>query len=132
MQASGTFDVTLTTQEHQEGVGDASIIRMSISKVFHGDLEGRSLGQMLSALTGVSGSAGYVAIERVEGTLGGRSGAFVLQHNGVMNRGEQGVTIAVIPDSGTGELAGITGSMTISIAEGRHSYTLDYTLGTPA
>jgi hypothetical protein len=129
MQASGTFEVTLTPQEHREGVGHASIGRMAISKVFHGDLEATSMGEMLAAGTGVKGSAGYVAIERVAGTLNGRSGTFALQHTGIMDRGTPSLTITVVPDSATGDLAGLAGSLTIAIADGKHSYTLDYTLG---
>src|SRR5271165_4091355 len=100
---------------------------MSIDKQFHGDLEGTSKGEMLGAMTEVKGSAGYVAIERVTGTLNGRSGTFVLQHSGTMTRGTQHMTITVVPDSGTGGLAGISGSMTIIIKEGgKHFYEFEY------
>src|SRR6185369_12327542 len=85
-------------------------------------------GEMLSAMTGVKGSAGYVAIERVSATLNGRRGTFVLQHNATMNRGEPFLNIIVVPDSGSGELAGLSGSMRIIIADGRHSYEFDYSL----
>jgi len=101
---------------------------MSIDKQFHGDLEGTSKGEMLTAGTGVKGSAGYVAIERVSGTLNGRSGTFVLQHSGTMTHGEPHLTITVVPDSGTGELAGLAGTMSILIAGGNHSYDFEYTL----
>jgi hypothetical protein len=101
---------------------------MSIDKQFHGDLEATSKGEMLSAGTGVTGSAGYVAIERVSGTLHGRAGAFVLQHSGIMTRGEPQLTVTVVPDSGTGELVGLAGEMAILIADGKHSYEFDYTL----
>jgi hypothetical protein len=101
---------------------------MSIDKQFHGDLRATSKGEMLTAGTGVEGSAGYVAIEQVDGTLHGRSGTFVLQHSGTMARGVPQLTITVVPDSGTGELAGLAGKMTIEIADGRHSYDLEYTL----
>jgi hypothetical protein len=101
---------------------------MSIDKQFHGDLEGTSKGEMLTAGTGVKGSAGYVAIERVVGTLNGRSGAFALQHSGTMTRGAPQLTIAVVPDSGTGQLTGLSGKMTIQIAEGKHSYEFEYSL----
>jgi hypothetical protein len=125
--ANGPFDVKLTPQEDK--VGDPAIGRMSIDKQFHGDLEGTSKGQMLASMSSVKGSAGYVAIEKVTGTLQGRSGTFVLQHNATMDRGTPNLTIIVIPDSGTGELQGLTGKMTINIAaEGKHSYDFEYTL----
>jgi hypothetical protein len=101
---------------------------MSIDKQFHGDLEATSKGQMLAAGTEVQGSAGYVAIERVSGTLGGRSGTFALQHSGTMTRGEPQLIITVVPDSGTGQLVGLAGTMTITIADGKHQYGFDYTL----
>ncbi len=103
-----------------------------MEKQFHGDLEATSKGEMLSAGGSVKGSAGYVAIERVSGTLHGRAGTFVLQHSGVMTRGAPGLTVSVVPDSGTGELAGLAGTMSIVIAEGKHSYELTYTLDAPA
>jgi hypothetical protein len=102
---------------------------MLIDKRFGGDLEATSKGQMLAVRTKVEGSAGYVALERVEGTLAGRAGSFVLQHSGTMTRGAQQLSIAVVPDSGTGELEGLAGQMRINIADGRHSYEFDYTLG---
>jgi hypothetical protein len=101
---------------------------MSIDKQFHGNLVGSSKGQMLTAGTSVKGSAGYVAIEQVTGTLHGRSGAFVLQHSGTMTRGAPQLIVSVVPDSGTGELAGLTGTLTIAIADGKHSYDFDYAL----
>jgi hypothetical protein len=125
--ASGTFDVKIKPQADQ-GVGDPTVGRMSIDKQFHGDLEGTSLGQMLAAMTDVKDSAGYVAIERVKGVLKGRSGTFALQHTGVMNRGVPGLIITVVPDSGTGQLTGLTGTMTIDIVDGKHFYGFDYTL----
>lgn len=102
--------------------------RMRIDKQFHGPLTATSLGQMLSAGTPVKGSAPYVALERVSGTLDGKSGAFVLHHTGVMNRGDGTLSIAVVPDSGTGALAGIAGTMTITIEAKQHHYSFDYTL----
>ena len=124
--ANGTFEVKLTPQPVD---GDAPAIgRMSIDKQFHGDLEGASKGQMLAAMTSVKGSAGYVAIEQVTGTLHGRSGAFVLQHSGTMTRGAPQLIVSVVPDSGTGELAGLTGTLTIAIADGKLSYDFEYTL----
>ena len=126
--ASGTFDVTIKPQAPEEHVGDPTIGRMSIDKHFHGDLEGTSLGQMLAAMTDVKDSAGYVAIERVKGTLKGRAGTFALQHTGTMNRGAPGLVITVVPDSGTEQLAGLSGTMTINIVDGKHFYEFDYTL----
>lgn len=126
--AQGTFEVKLTPQAPDHDIGDATLGRMAIDKQFHGDLEATSVGTMLSAGTSVNGSAGYVAIERVSGSLHGRSGTFVLQHNGIMNRGEAQLTITVVPDSGTEQLAGLAGSMAIMIADGQHSYDFEYTL----
>ena len=127
-RASGTFEVKLTPQTIEGGLADDKFGQMAIDKQFHGDLEATSRGVMLSALTAVENSAGYVAIERVSGTLKGRSGTFVLQHNGLMNRGKQKLTIAVVPDSGADQLAGLSGRMTITIADGKHSYEFEYTL----
>jgi hypothetical protein len=127
--ASGTFEVKLNPQPSEDNVGDPAIGRMSIDKQFFGDLEGTSKGQMLATHTAAEGSAGYVAIERVSGTLHGRSGTFALQHNGVMSRGDGQLTINVVPDSGTGELEGLGGKMTIHIVDGRHAYEFEYTLG---
>lgn len=127
-RASGTFDVKLNPLEAYGGATDPMLGRMSIDKTFRGDLEATSVGEMLTGMTSVKGSAGYVAIERVSGTLQGRTGTFMLHHNGLMSRGAQQLVIGVVPDSGTGELAGITGSMTIEIADGKHSYTFEYSL----
>ncbi len=127
-RASGTFEVELNPQVPDDKVGDASVGRMSIDKQFHGDLEATSKGQMLTVMTDVKGSAGYVAMERVTGTLHGHSGTFALQHSGTMTRGAQGLTVTVVPDSGTGELIGIAGKMTIDIVDGKHSYGFEYTL----
>ena len=124
--AAGPFDVTVSPQG-QPGVADGVTTgRMAIDKRYHGDLEGTGVGEMLSALTATEGSAGYVAIERVTGTLHGRSGSFVVQHSGTMARGAQALTIGVVPDSGTGELAGIAGTMRIRIEERKHFYEFDY------
>ena len=124
--ASGAFDVKVTPQAAEDG--DAGLGRMSIDKQFHGDLEGTSKGQMLSAMGSVKGSAGYVAIERVTGTLKGRTGSFVLQHSGTMTRGAPQLSVTVVPDSGTGQLEGLAGAMTIKINDGKHSYEFEYTL----
>ena len=129
-RASGTFEVKLDPQEDK--AGDPTLGRMSLDKQFHGDLEATSKGQMLTAGTAVQGSAGYVAIERVSGTLKGRSGTFALQHSGTMTRGTPQLTITVVPDSGTGQLAGLAGRMTINIADGKHSYEFEYTLAEAA
>ena len=126
MHASGTFEVKLTPQPADSGA--PAVGRMSIDKQFHGDLEATSKGQMLAAVTSVKGSAGYVAIEQVTGSLRGRSGTFVLQHSGTMTRGTPQQIVSVVPDSGTGELVGLTGTMTITIADGKHSYDFEYTL----
>lgn len=128
MHANGAFEVTLTPQTPEENVGDPTVGRMAIDKQFHGDLEATSKGQMLAAMTDVKGSAGYVAIERVTGELHGRRGTFALQHNGMMNRGVPELTITVVPDSGTDQLAGLAGRMTIDIVDGKHSYSFEYTL----
>jgi len=130
MHAAGTFDVKLTPQPPEDKTEGSTLGRMSIDKQFHGDLEATSKGEMLSAMTAVKGSAGYVAIERISGTLQGRSGTFVLQHTGTMTRGEPLLTITVVPDSGTGQLAGLAGKMTIKIENGKHFYEFEYTLAT--
>ncbi len=125
--ASGTFEVKLTPLA--EDGSSSGLGRMSIDKQFHGDLEGTSNGSMLSsAATIVKGSGGYVAMERVTGSLKGRSGSFVLQHSGTMTRGTPHLSVTVVPDSGTGQLTGLAGSMTIKIDAGKHSYDFEYTL----
>jgi hypothetical protein len=127
-QASGTFEVKLTPQAQDSESEDSTPGRMLISKQFHGDIEASSNGQMLTAITAVEGSAGYVAIERVIGTLNGLSGSFVLQHNATMTRGEPQLNIIVVPDSGTDQLVGLAGRMLINITDGKHSYDFEYTL----
>jgi hypothetical protein len=127
-QANGTFEVKLTPQGQDDKAEGSTLGRMTIDKQFHGDLEAAAKGQMLVAGTDVKSSAGYVAIERITGTLHGRGGSFVLQHSGIMTRGAPQQAIAVVPDSGSGQLAGLAGSMTVVIAGGKHSYTFDYTL----
>lgn len=127
--ATGTFDVKLTPVPFDDKPGDAGLGRMLSDKQFHGDLEGTSRGQMLSAGTGAKGSSGgYVALERVTGKLNGREGSFVLQHSGTMTRGTPQLTITVVPDSGTGQLVGLAGTFTIKIDNGKHSYDFEYTL----
>ncbi len=123
-QATGTFEVTMQPLSEAEAMPG----RMSLDKHFHGDLEAVGKGEMLTALTAVDGSAGYVAIERVTGTLDGRRGSFVFQHSGIMQRGEQQLSITVVPDSGTEQLTGVSGNFTLDIVEGQHLYTFDYEL----
>ena len=127
-RATGPFEVKLTSQATDEQAGAATLGRMSIAKQFHGDLEATSKGEMLTAGTSVQGSACYVAIERVSGTLYGRKGTFALQHSGTMTRGTPQLSITVVPDSGAGELVGLAGTMMILIADGKHSYDFEYTL----
>jgi len=128
--AAGSFDVKGTPQKPDNKEAEAAGFgRMSLDKQFHGDLAATSKGEMIGAMTEVKGSAGYVAMERVTGTLDGRTGTFVLQHSGTMKGGAQQLTITVVPDSGTAGLAGISGSMTIIIKEGgKHFYEFDYLL----
>ena len=128
-RATGTFEVKMSPQDQG---ADMPVGRMMIDKQFQGDLVGTSKGQMLMASSdSVKNSAGYVAIEKVTGTLNGRRGSFYLQHNGVMTRGVGELTITVIPDSGTDELTGLSGKMNIIIAEGKHSYEFEYSLAEP-
>jgi len=126
--ARGPFEVTMNVQSSDDPGGVSALARMSLDKRFHGDLEATSKGEMLSAGSSVKGSAGYVAIERVSGSLHGRTGTFVLQHSGSMNRGQPELTITVVPDSGTGELTGLAGRMSIQIVDKKHFYELEYTL----
>ena len=131
--ARGTFDVSLAPLDPPDDAGDGNRLgRMSIDKQIIGDLQASTRGQMLSSMSGTPGSAGYVAIERVTGVLAGRSGSFVLQHSGSMDRGAQSLAIHVVPDSGTGGLVGITGVFRLAIAGGVHSYELEYALPIPA
>ncbi len=131
-RATGPFDVKLTPQDPSDACRAAGVGRMSLNKQFHGELEAESHGDMLAVRTDVEkGSAGYVAMERVDGTLGGRRGTFVFQHSGTMNRGEPQLIVNVVPDSGTGDLVGLAGRMNIIIAEGKHSYDFEYTLAEP-
>ena len=127
-RASGTFEVKLDPQAPDDKVGDPTVGRLSIDKQFHGDLEATSKGQMLAVGTDVEGSAGYVAMERVTGTLQGHRGAFALQHSGTMTRGAPQLTITVVPDSGAGQLVGLAGKMTVHIVDGKHFYDFEYTL----
>mgnify|MGYP001594432692 CR=1 FL=1 len=126
-RASGTFNVKLTPLATYAGAEAPTLGRMSIDKQYQGDLTATGIGEMLTAGTATKGSAGYVAMERVTGTLQGRDGSFALQHSGTMTRGEGRLVITVVPDSGTGQLEGLTGTLAITSAAGKHSYDFDYT-----
>ncbi|MBI3522033.1 MAG: DUF3224 domain-containing protein [Chloroflexi bacterium] len=130
-RATGKFDVQLAPQPPYNAAEDSLLGRMSLDKRFHGDLDATSKGEMLTAGTSVDGSAGYVAIERVTGTLQGKQGGFTLLHSGTLMRGAPWLAVAVVPDSGTGELAGLSGTMSIEIVGGAHVYSFDYTLIDP-
>ncbi len=127
-RATGTFEVKLTPLASADAAEGATLGRMAIEKQFHGDLEATSKGEMLTAGTQVKGSAGYVALEKVNGALHGRTGTFVLQHGGTMTRGTPQLTVAVVPDSGTGQLTGLSGRMNIKVDGGKHSYEFEYAL----
>lgn len=125
---SGEFEVNMTPQPADDKSAGAAVGKFSLDKKFHGDLEATSKGEMLAVMTAVEGSAGYVAMEQVTGTLNGRSGTFALQHSGTMTRGTPQLSVTVVPDSGTGQLTGLAGQMTIKIDGGKHSYDFEYTL----
>jgi Protein of unknown function (DUF3224) len=124
-RARGTFEVRMTPQADNQAAS-AGLARMLLDKTLHGELDGTSKGQMLGAMTQVQGSAGYVAIERVVGTLAGRRGTFMLQHSGSMTRGQPNLTVTVVPDSGTEQLAGLAGTMAIIIEGTKHFYEFEY------
>jgi len=126
MHATGPFDVKVIPADEKSN--DPLLARMMLDKQYHGDLDATAKGQMLTAGTAIKGSGAYVAIEKVTGILHGRTGSFVLQHTGTMTQGAPQLTITVVPDSGTAQLAGIAGKMTITIADGKHSYDFEYTL----
>jgi hypothetical protein len=127
--ATGSFEVKLVPLD--SGFSDPSLGRMTIEKQYHGDLEATSLGQMLTARMGKQDSGGYVAIEKVSGALNGQAGTFILQHNGIMRGSIARLTVTVVPESGTGQLEGIAGEMSIKIeGAGKHSYNFEYTLPT--
>ncbi|GGP24797.1 DUF3224 domain-containing protein [Silvimonas amylolytica] len=130
-QVTGKFNVTITRLEPAEPDEEAALGRMGLDKRFEGPLTGSSKGQMLSAATNTVGSAGYVAMEKVTGTLDGLHGGFILQHAGSMNRGTPSLTVTVVPDSGSGELTGLIGRMGIRIENGQHFYDFSYTLPGP-
>lgn len=131
-RVTGSFEAKMTPQPPYDTSDGINLGRATVAKTFHGPLEATGSVEMLGAMTPVQGSAGYVAIERVVGTLEGRAGSFVLQHSAAMNRGQPQMAISVVPDSGTGDLKGLSGTMRIDIVESKHFYTLDYRLdGTP-
>jgi hypothetical protein len=127
-RATGSFEVALQPLPNHEVSEDGHFGRLLLIKKFSGDLTASARGQMLSAMTTVKGSAGYVAIDHVTGELDGRKGSFVLQHSGAMNRGAQSLSIMVVPDSGSGELTGISGTLSINIIDGKHFYDFIYSL----
>lgn len=130
--ARGPFEVKILPQPAEDQAAGAAVGRMHLDKQFHGDLEAQSQGQMLAFRSAVKGSAGYVAQELVTGALHGRRGTFVLQHTGVMTRGVGQLTVTVVPDSGTEELVGLSGTMAIEIVDGKHTYSFEHTLADPA
>jgi hypothetical protein len=127
-QASGTFDVKVIPQAPDDQSQETGIGRFLLDKQFHGDLEATSKGQMLASGSPADGSGGYIAMEKVSGTLNGRKGSFALQHNGTMKGGAAEMNVIVVPGSGADQLAGLEGKMTIIIADGKHSYQFEYTL----
>ena len=128
MIAKGSFDLTMHAEPPYDEVAGVTLARVRFDKRFAGPLDATSEVNMIGARTPVAGSAGYVAIERVTGTLGGKRGTFVLQHAGLMTGGTPSLSVVVVPDSGTGELAALSGRMDIAIVDGKHFYTLDYAL----
>lgn len=129
MKITGKFEVSMNPLDsYAQGENGINIGRMSIDKKFEGELDSTSKGEMLSAMTSVQGSAGYVAIEQVEGSLSGRKGAFVLQHFGMMDKGKDRLVLEVVPDSASGDLEGLAGTMAINIENGQHFYEFDYEL----
>jgi hypothetical protein len=128
LHAEGTFEVITAPLPADDAIAATSIGRYSLDKVYRGDLEAASAGEMLGAGNPATGTAGYVAVEEVKGTLHGNNGTFALQHFGTMNQGEFSIKVAVVPGSGAGDLVGIAGELTIIIDAGKHSYKFDYTL----
>ncbi len=129
MKSTGEFEVNLQPLDSfVKGSRGITLGRMSIDKTFRGDLVAKSQGEMLSVMTEVNGSAGYVAIEQVNGTLQGKRGTFVLQHYGIMSHGENRLVLEVVPDSGTGQLVNLSGKMTIKIENDKHFYEFNYSL----
>ena len=128
---TGQFDVTITPENLSDTAAQSGLGRMSLNKRYHGALDASAQGEMLSVRASVPGSAGYVALERVEGALDGRQGSFYLQHSGSMTRGAPSLSVTVVPDTGTGQLLGLTGSLAIRIEEGRHYYDFTYDIAEP-
>ena len=128
-QATGSFELTMKAPPAGEGAGRLAVGRMLLDKQYSGDLVGTGQGEMLSAGNPASGSAGYVAIEHVTGTIGSLSGSFALQHAGVMHAGDSQLAISIVPGSGTGDFAGMAGTLKIDMVGRQHMYTLDYSLG---
>jgi hypothetical protein len=130
--ATGTFNVQMTPQASDDKTSGSTLGRLALAQQIHGDIEGDSTGEMLTAMTPVQGSAGYVAIERVTGLLHGKAGTFVLLHRGLMQAGKFDLGITIVPDSADGDLTGLAGTLAITVVDGKHSYDLEYTLpGTP-
>lgn len=127
-RAMGSFEVTLQPLPNTEVTDHPQFGRRLLIKKFSGDLVATARGQMLTVMSTVKGSAGYVAIDHVTGELDGLQGSFVLQHSGSMNRGVQSLSIMVVPDTGTGDLVGLSGTLSISIIDGRHFYDFIYSL----
>ena len=125
-QAKGEFEVKRIPQEELDIGGGASVGHSRFDKRFRGPLDAASVVHMLAVMSPVAGSGAYVAIERIEGTLNGRRGSFFAQHNGVMDRGKPSLDLTVVPDTGTDELTGLHGRITIDIADGKHFYTFEY------
>jgi hypothetical protein len=124
----GEFDVTMSPERMSVGASGFGLGRMVLDKRYHGALEASGNGEMLTFIGAAQGSAGYVAMERVEGTLDGLSGGFTLQHNGIMDRGQPSLAVLVVPDSGSGDLTGLSGKLDIRNEDGKHYYTFDYVI----
>ncbi len=132
IRATGKFEVKLVPQSTDGFDEGGALGRMTIDKVYAGDVVATSKGQMLMAMTSVKTSAAYVAVERVSGTVSGKRGTFAMHHTGVMKRGTPSLAVVIVPDSGTDELEGITGTLNIIIEQGEHSYELDYDFASTA
>jgi hypothetical protein len=128
MRATGPFDVKTILQPPDDAAEGTTLGRLILDKQYHGDIDAAAIGQMLSARTSVAGSAAYVAIERVDGTVHGRRGSFLLVHRGIMTNGSPALDISVVPDSGSGQLVGISGQLNINIVDGKHFYDFAYAL----
>ena len=124
--ARGPMDVNMQPEPPFLEENGLTLNRNIVSKTFHGDMSGTSEAQIIAAFTGTPGSPGYVAIEHFKGSVSGRSGSFVMQHSGLMNKGDAQLTVSIVPDSGSGELTGISGTLDIENSDGQHSYVLDY------